>query len=237
MGVLQIKRGVSANVGAYTPLSGELVLDTTTYKLKIGDGVTQGGRDVSAGGSSSTADKLTTPRTIALSGEATGSTLFDGSSNVSIAVTVANKGSANGIATLDSSGKIPSAQLPSYVDDVLEFPNNAAFPATGETGKIYVNTTDNTTWRWSGSGYIAIASGAVQSVAGKTGVVTLVKADVGLGNVDNTADSAKVVASAAKLTTARNIAVSGAVTGTVSFDGSANVTIATTFGNVDLGVL
>ena len=46
MGVLQIKRGVSANVGAYTPLSGELVLDTTTYKLKIGDGVTQGGKPI-----------------------------------------------------------------------------------------------------------------------------------------------------------------------------------------------
>ena len=68
-----------------------------------------------------------------------------------------------------------------------------------------------------------ISSGAqvntVDSVAGKTGTVTLVKADVGLSNVDNTADSAKSVATAATLTTARLI-------NGVSFNGSADITIA-----------
>jgi hypothetical protein len=58
----------------------------------------------------------------------------------------------------------------------------------------------------------------VTSVAGKTGAVTLVKADVGLGNVDNTADASKSVASAAILTTARLI-------GGVSFNGSANINL------------
>lgn len=124
-------------------------------------------------------------------------------------------GVANGIATLDSNGLVPTSQLPSYVDDVLEF---ATLPATGEMGKIYVNTTNNTTYRWSGSAFVAITSGAVSSVAGKTGVVTLTSADVGLGNVNNTADSAKSVASAATLTTARTI-------NGVSFNGSANITI------------
>lgn len=62
-----------------------------------------------------------------------------------------------------------------------------------------------------------------------SGDVTLTKADVGLGNVDNTADSAKSVASAAKLTAARTIALSGAVTGTAtSFNGTENITIPTT---------
>ena len=57
----------------------------------------------------------------------------------------------------------------------------------------------------------------------------LTKADVGLSNVDNTADASKNVASAGKLTTARTIAISGAVTGTAtSFDGSKNITINTT---------
>ena len=65
----------------------------------------------------------------------------------------------------------------------------------------------------------------VTSVAGKTGAVTLVKGDVGLGNVDNTADSVKAVASAAKLTTARTITLGGDVSGSTSFDGSGNVTI------------
>jgi hypothetical protein len=66
----------------------------------------------------------------------------------------------------------------------------------------------------------------VQSVAAfKTGL-SLVKADVGLGSVDNTADAAKSVLSAATLTTARNIAMSGDVVWSVSFDGSGNVTAA-----------
>lgn len=59
--------------------------------------------------------------------------------------------------------------------------------------------------------------------------ITVAKADIGLGNVDNTADSAKSVASAAKLTTGRTIAISGAVTGTATeFDGTKNITIAAT---------
>ncbi|MFK5284319.1 hypothetical protein ACI3PL_32535, partial [Lacticaseibacillus paracasei] len=56
---------------------------------------------------------------------------------------------------------------------------------SGEIGKIYVALDTNKTYRWSGSAYIYITSGAVDSVAGKTGVVTLVKADVGLSNVAN----------------------------------------------------
>lgn len=143
----------------------------------------------------------------------------------------ANKGVANGYASLDGSGKVPSAQLPSFVDDVQEFANLAAFPATGDSGVIYVAIDTGKTYRWGGSAYAEIsaspgstdavpegatnlyytdtrargavsASGslsynsgtgvfsyteAVSSVAGKTGVVTLVKADVGLGNVENTA--------------------------------------------------
>lgn len=68
-----------------------------------------------------------------------------------------SKGAANGIATLDASGKVPSAQLPSYVDDVLEFANKAAFPATGESGKIYIAIDTNKSYRWSGSAYTEIS--------------------------------------------------------------------------------
>ena len=67
------------------------------------------------------------------------------------------KGVANGVAELDSSGKVPSSQLPSYVDDVLEYNNKASFPATGETGKIYVDKATNLTWRWSGTAYVEIS--------------------------------------------------------------------------------
>ena len=67
------------------------------------------------------------------------------------------KGAANGLAELDSSGKVPSAQLPSYVDDVLEYTNKASFPATGESGKIYISQDNNKTYRWSGSAYVEIS--------------------------------------------------------------------------------
>ena len=68
------------------------------------------------------------------------------------------KGAANGVAELDASGKVPSSQLPSYVDDVLEYSSQSALPATGETGKIYVTTDTNTTYRWSGSAYVPVSN-------------------------------------------------------------------------------
>lgn len=68
------------------------------------------------------------------------------------------KGAANGLAELDANGKVPSSQLPSYVDDVLEYTAQSGFPTTGETGKIYVDTTTNKTYRWSGSAYVEISA-------------------------------------------------------------------------------
>lgn len=68
------------------------------------------------------------------------------------------KGQANGVASLDSNGKVPTSQLPSYVDDVLEFENQAAFPETGEDGKIYVAEDTNKTYRWSGTAYVEISA-------------------------------------------------------------------------------
>ena len=53
-------------------------------------------------------------------------------------------------------GKVPTSELPSYVDDVLEYPNLSSFPATGETGKIYVALDTNKTYRWTGSTYISL---------------------------------------------------------------------------------
>ncbi len=54
-------------------------------------------------------------------------------------------------------GVVPASQLPSYVDDVLEFASVAAFPSTGESGKIYVATDTNLTYRWGGSQYVEIS--------------------------------------------------------------------------------
>jgi len=72
-------------------------------------------------------------------------------------IPLTQKGSVSGVAELDSSGKVPSAQLPSFVDDVLEYANLASFPASGESGKIYVALDTNLTYRWSGSAYVEIS--------------------------------------------------------------------------------
>jgi C1q domain len=112
------------------------------------------------------------------------------------------KQAAGTYATLVS-GLVPSSQLPSYVDDVLEYAATANFPATGETGKIFVATGTGKIYRWSGSTYIEIspspgstdsvtegstnlyfttaraaAAAQVQSVAGRTGAVTIAASDV-----------------------------------------------------------
>jgi hypothetical protein len=69
----------------------------------------------------------------------------------------ANKNANNGYAGLDANGKVASAQLPSYVDDVEEYANFASLPATGETGKIYVAQDNGKIYRWSGSAYVEIS--------------------------------------------------------------------------------
>ena len=72
-------------------------------------------------------------------------------------IAATQKGAANGVAELDSTGKVPSTQLPSYVDDVLEYSAKSSFPSTGETGKIYVDTATNLAYRWGGSAYTEIS--------------------------------------------------------------------------------
>lgn len=119
-------------------------------------------------------------------------------------------------------GTIAAANLPSYVDDVLEYAGTSKFPSTGEAGKIYTDTTTNKIYRWGGSSYVVIsdtiALGETNSTAyrgdrGKTAYnhsqITsgnphkVTKSDVGLGSVDNTSDANKSV-KYAKNATANN---------------------------------
>ena len=117
-------------------------------------------------------------------------------------------GAASGVCPLDATSKVAAVYLPSYVDDVLEYANLAALPASGATGVIYVTVDTSKIYRWSGTQYVEISPTA--------------------GNADT----------ATKLATARSITLTGDVTGSVaSFDGSANVSISTTIaaGSVALG--
>ncbi|QBP33264.1 minor tail protein [Gordonia phage BrutonGaster] len=126
------------------------------------------------------------------------------------------KGQANGYASLDAGGKVPITQLPSSIMEYQGTYNPATntpnlVDGTGNTGDVYKIATDGT--RNFGSGNIAFNAGdyviyngskweksdttdAVTSVAGKTGAVSLVKGDVGLGNVDNTSDLNKPISTA-----------------------------------------
>lgn len=179
------------------------------------------------------------------------------------AINTSAKGAANGVVPLNSSKQIDSQYLPSYVDDVLEYAAKASFPTTGETGKIYVDTTTNLTYRWSGTAYVEIspslALGTTSSTAfaGDKGNVAYnhsqttgnphgtTKANIGLGNVDNTADSAKNVATATRTTNnGNNTEVASGTTANAPTTGMkytsgmymtqtyANSTTPTTYGNI-----
>lgn len=103
------------------------------------------------------------------------------------------KGAASGVAQLDSNGLVPSTQLPSYVDDVIEYNGRSSFPATGQTGKIYVDTSANITYRWSGTTYVQIGS----SLALGTTSSTAFRGDYGNIAYQHATDSSR-------LTTATN---------------------------------
>lgn len=74
---------------------------------------------------------------------------------------------------LNTSNKIDATYLPSYVDDVEEYANLAAFPSTGETGKIYVALDTNKIYRWSGSAYIEISPSPAPTWGSITGTLSL----------------------------------------------------------------
>jgi hypothetical protein len=77
------------------------------------------------------------------------------------AQSILEKGQIDGYASLDGTGRIPASQLPSFVDDVLEFPTLGDFPETGESGKIYIALDTNKTYRWGGTTYVEISAGVV----------------------------------------------------------------------------
>lgn len=170
------------------------------------------------------ADKTTTVNGHALSGNVTVTKSDVGLGNVTNDAQVkrSEMGTASGVATLDSTGKVPSSQLPSYVDDVIEGYLKASDGKfyktksgstysdviTGEAGKIYTDLDTNRTYRWSGSAYTQIKGdlviGTATGNAADGKIVNdhvnntsnphgVTKAQVGLGSVVNTGDSATPV--------------------------------------------
>lgn len=166
-------------------------------------------------------------------------------------------GVANGVATLDNTGKVPASQLPSYVDDVVDgyynsvtkkFFEDASFTKeiAPEANKIYVSQ-DNLTYRWSGSAYVEISAslalGETSSTAyagdkGKKNAEDIKTLQDEMDDVEKEiADlkdgntKVKKAEQADKLSTARKITLSGDVSGEISFDGSENKTLTTSLSN------
>lgn len=108
------------------------------------------------------------------------------------AIPMTQKGTADGVASLDSSGKVPASQLPGFVDDVQEYDNRAAFPPTGEGSIIYIAKDKNKTYRWGGSDYVPVGSdlalGETSSTAypGDKGKVAYDHSQVKTGNPHGT---------------------------------------------------
>jgi len=214
-----------------------LVSTDTTYSA--GNGLTLSGTSFSLPVTTSGTGNVVTGITQTANGITVSLGSMPTAADLANYVPLSQKGAANGVASLDASGLVPASQLPSYVDDVLEgyyktadgkFYKEAAYTnlIAGETGKIYVSLDTNKTYRWTGTTFVYITSGAVDSVNGLTGVVVLNKSHVGLSNVDNTADAAKSVLSASKWTAARTITLSGVTSTAQTIDGSGNVAIPVT---------
>lgn len=110
-------------------------------------------------------------------------------------------GSAGGVASLDSNGKVPSSQLPSYVDDVIEgyyyngnFYTDSAHTQliTPETGKIYVDLDTNKTYRWGGTTYVEISQSTIHKFVG-TFTVTKLEGTTGSVSIEHSLGSVDIV--------------------------------------------
>lgn len=333
MGIIQLKRGNATNFAGVTLQAGEPAFVLDQNKLYIGNGTDKILINPDFPTSIASASKLATARIISISGDGSGSASFDGSTNSSITLTLANTGVSAGTytkVTVDSKGRITSAadltaaDIPTLtlskisdagtaankntgttsgtvpvigsdgkldasimpaiaITDTFVVANQAAMLAlTVQVGDVCIRTDENKSYILKTAGPSVLANwqelltpvSPVQSVAGKTGAVTLSSSDVGLGNVTNeskatmftnpaftgTPTAATATAgtnttqvattafvttainnkttitgnagTATKLATARTITLTGDVSGTASFDGSANVSITTTVGMV-----
>jgi Major tropism determinant N-terminal domain len=208
---IALKRGTAVKSLNYTGAAGTLTIDTDNNELRIHDGVTVGG--AIANQSAATAVKLKTARNIngvAFDGTAdiTVSAVDTATPRVAVATLMALTGAANGLATLDATGRVPSSQIPGSVSGSMNYQGSwdasantpGLIDGTGSKGFYYkVSVAGNTTidgnnnWTvgdiiaFNGTTWDKFEGGQpdVVSVNGRIGAITLTKADVSLSNVPN----------------------------------------------------
>ena len=336
MGNIKFKRGTAANFAGVTLQAGEPAFVLDQNKLYIGNGTDKILINPDFPTGVTTAERLATARTISISGDGSGSILFDGTASKEITLTLANTGVSAGTytkVTVDSKGRITSAtnitasDIPSITlskisdagtaasrntgtssgnipligsdgkldaaimpaitisDTFVVATESAMLALTAQVGDICIRTDQNKSYILKTAGASTLSNwqelltptSPVQSVAGRTGAVTLTSSDVGLGNVTNeskttmfknaaltgtpTAPTATAGANttqiattafvttavankttitgnagtATKLATARTISLTGDVVGSVSFDGSNNVSMSAKISVIDGG--
>lgn len=156
----QDKADIRAGIGAAASSHSHSIANVTGLQSSLDAKETPSGAQAKADAAQSAAASDATTKANAAQAAAIAAAAADATTKANAAaaasIPLTQKGVANGVATLDGSGKIPSGQLPSYVDDVLEFANLMAFPATGEAAKIYVALDTGKLYRWSGSVYVEI---------------------------------------------------------------------------------
>jgi hypothetical protein len=203
--------GSGGGGGAVTSVAGRtgaVTLTKTDVGLSNVDNTSDAAKPVSTATATALAGKANTSHTHAISDVTGLQTALDGK------IATAARGAVNGVAALGADGLVPSSQLPvsgSYLGVWNASTNSPTITSGASTnGDFYIVGTAGTTtidgissWavgdqiRNNGTVWQKIATNAaVSSVAGKTGAVTLVKADVGLSNVDNTSDANKPVSTA-----------------------------------------
>jgi hypothetical protein len=263
MSTIQLKRGLSTDVSDVTLVAGEPAFTTDTGKLYIGDGTTKVLINPDQGTVAS-ADKLTTARTIAITGDATGSSSFDGSSNTSIAVTVVNDGHSHTSSTVTDFVSTVRSSVLTGISLVTNSIISATDSVLSALGKLQAQITANLSTLTSHTGSSSNPHSVTASQVGLgnvtneskttmfasptltgTPVATTATSGTNTTQIATTAFVTTAVSNktsvtgnagtATKLATARTITITGGATGSASFDGSSNTSIAVTISTIDGG--
>lgn len=216
---LKLKRGNKTNLTGLTLEAGEPAFVLDTGKLYVGNGTDKVLINQDIPTNSPTTDKLNTARTISLSGDITGSVLFDGSRDVTIETTEKASGVAVGTytkVTVDKKGNVTAGTNITASDVGLENVTNESkttmFTNPTFTGMPIAPTAKEgaSTTQIATTEFVAKAVSDKTSIPGNAGTAT-------------------------KLASPVNISLVGDAAGSTKFDGSADASISVTISNIDGG--